>query len=281
MSASAGRRADRAVHVSSLGFRTDLALLERAGSTIEDRGDHLVVRSPANPGFYWGNFLLLDHVPDIGRVEEWLDRFEAVFPEAEHRSFGFDVQGTVDDLSGFAEQGLDVESSTVMTASSVRPPAHPNGEAEYRAFQSDNDWLQSVELRIACDGSDQSVNHREFVTRRASSNRAVVEDGHGRWFGAFLGDTLVAQMGLVTAAPGLARFQSVETHPEYRGRGLAGTLAHHVSGYGFGELGAETLVIVADPDYLAIRIYRAIGFTGSEVQLQAERAPDAPGSAES
>ena len=233
------------------------------------------MRSPENPGFYWGNFLLLDHVPDAGRVEEWLDRFAEAFPEARHRSFGFDTQGTVDELSGFAAQGLGVESSAVMTASSVHLPARPNGEATYRAFQSDEDWLQSIELRIACDNLEQSLSHREFVTRRASSNRALVTAGDGRWFGAFLGNTLVAQMGLVTAAPGLARFQSVETHPEHRGRGLAGTLAHHVSAYGFGELQAKTLVMVADPHYLAIRIYRAIGFTDSEVQLQAELAPDA------
>ena len=31
--------------------------------------------------------------------------------------------------------------------------------------------------------------------------------------------------------------------------------------------------MVADPDYLAIRIYRAIGFADSEAQLQVERAP--------
>ncbi len=263
------------MNVSSLGFRTDLALLERAGSTVDDCGDHLVVRSPANPGFYWGNFFLLDHVPGEDRVEEWLDRFAAAFPQARHRSFGFDVQGTADDLSGFKAQGLVVEASAVLTARAVHRPAHPNDVAIYRAFRSDEDWLQSIELRIACDNLDQSVSHREFVTRRASSNRALVAAGHGRWFGAFLGDALVAQMGLVTAAPGLARFQSVETHPDHRGRGLAGTLAHHVSGYGFGELEAKTLVMVADPDYLAIRIYRAIGFTDSEVQLQAERAPDA------
>ena len=149
------------MNVSSLGFRTDLALLERAGSTVEDCGDHLVVRSPGNPGFYWGNFLLLDHVPGAGRVEEWLDRFAASFPEAEHRSFGFDTQGTVDELSGFAALGLEVESSTVLTASSVRPPAHPNGEATYRAFQSDDDWRQSVELRLACD-EGKRLNRNDF-----------------------------------------------------------------------------------------------------------------------
>ena len=98
------------------------------------------------------------------------------------------------------------------------------------------------------------------------SNRSLVAGGHGQWFGAFMGDTLVAQMGIVSAAPSLARFQSVETHPDYRGRGLAGTLAHHVSCYGLEELGAQTLVMVADPEYLAIKIYRAIGFTDSERQ---------------
>jgi hypothetical protein len=32
--------------------------------------------------------------------------------------------------------------------------------------------------------------------------------------------------------------------------------------------------MVADPDYLAIRIYRSVGFTGSETQLQVARVPN-------
>jgi predicted GNAT family acetyltransferase len=80
-------------------------------------------------------------------------------------------------------------------------------------------------------------------------------------------------MGLFRAGSGLARFQSVETRPEARGRGLAGTLVHHVSGYGFAELEARTLVMVADPAYLAIRVYRSVGFAETESQLQAERRP--------
>ena len=263
------------MNVVSLGFRTDIALLKRAGSTVEDRGDHIVVVTPDNPSFYWGNFLLLDHVPGADRVEEWLERFETALPDADHRAFGFDVsRATVGDASGFAERGLKVEVSTVMTASHVRPPAHPNRESTCRAFELESDWSQSVDLQIACYGFGESVDDREFVTRRAMSNRALVAGGHGQWFGAFINDALVAQMGLVSAGPGLARFQSVETHPDYRGRGLAGSLAHYVSGYGFDELGAQTLVMVADPDYLAIRIYRSIGFTDSEAQLQAERAPN-------
>jgi predicted GNAT family acetyltransferase len=67
---------------------------------------------------------------------------------------------------------------------------------------------------------------------------------------------------------GLARFQNVQTSPEDRGRGLAGTLVHHASTYGLTQGGARTLVMVADPDYLAVRIYRSVGFNDTETQLQ-------------
>jgi hypothetical protein len=52
---------------------------------------------------------------------------------------------------------------------------------------------------------------------------------------------------------------------------LAGSLVHHVSQYGFAELGARTLVMVADPDYFAIDLYRSVGFQATESQLQIER----------
>jgi len=48
---------------------------------------------------------------------------------------------------------------------------------------------------------------------------------------------------------------------------------HHASRFGFDELGAETLVMVADPDYLAIRIYRSVGFEDTETQLAALAPP--------
>lgn len=262
-----------AMDVTSLGLRTDLALLERAGSTVEDRGDHLVVRTPRNPTFYWGNFFVLDHVPDSDAIAEWLERFVATLPGARHRAFAFDrPDGELGELAGFAEQGFSIDALTVMTARSVQLPPVPNAEATYRALSSDGDWEQSILLTLACHDRYEE-NHLEFVTLRVESNRALVSDGHGQWFGAFSDDRLVTQMGLITAGSGLARFQSVETHPEFRRRGLAGTLVHHVGQYGIAELDAETLVMVADPNDAAIRIYRTAGFTSSESELQAELAP--------
>ena len=262
--------------VESLGYRTDLALLRLGGSTIEDRGDHLVVRSPYNPTFYWGNFLLLDRVPDGAEAtQQWLDRFAQEFPAAKHVAIGIDgTTGTPEDLQAFVDLGMTREVNAVMTATSVHPPPRPNTEATYRRLESDADWEAQIEVRMAVDEGevDDLESHRRFVVAKAETSRQLSEDGHGAWFGAFLDGELRSTMGLVRADTGLARFQNVETHPDARGRGLAGTLVHHVSEYGFAELGASTLVMVADPDYLAIRVYRSVGFETTEAQLQVQRS---------
>jgi ribosomal protein S18 acetylase RimI-like enzyme len=261
--------------VVSLGFRTDLALLRLGGSEITHAGDHLVVRTPHNPGFWWGNFLLLRDAPPPEHAASWLDRFAAVFPDARYRALGVDgTHGRPADLTGFTDAGLTADVSTVMTASDVHAPPRPHRTATYRALTTDDDWAQHVALEVACEGGGSDlVGHHEFVTRQAATRRALVEAGRGAWFGAFLDDRLVSQMGLLPAGDALARFQSVETHPDARGRGLAGTLVHHTARYGFDALSARTLVMVADPDAAAIRVYRSVGFTDSEVQLQVERAP--------
>lgn len=255
----------------SLAWRTDLALLQAAGSEVEDRGDHLVVRTPANPSYYWGNHLLLEAPPGPDDVPFWLRAFEEEFPEAEHRTFGIDgADGSVDDLAPFHAAGMRIEASTVMTAQAVHEPAHPHTTATIRPLATEEDWAQQVELTL----TDEDLRGgRVFATRRAVAQRRLVEQGMGQWFGAFLDGRVAASLGLFVASEGLARYQHVMTHPEFRGRGLCGTLVHHAAQHGFEELGVHTLVMVADPDYLAIRIYRSVGFTGSETQLQAARVP--------
>lgn len=262
------------MEIRSLAHTTDLAMLERSGSEITDRGSHLVVRTPDNPGFWWGNFLLLPTAPaSEAEAEEWLATFEREFPEARHRTFGIDgVDGTVADLAPFAALGMEVEALSVMTADQVHEPPRPNPDATYRRLESDDDWAQQVEVSRA--GEDLGYD-LPFVTARTRAERRLVEAGYGAWWGAFEGDRLLASMGLCTASDGLARFQNVKTHPDARNRGLAGTLVHRVSRYGFEELGSRTLVMVADPEYLAIRVYRSVGFAESERQLQVTRKPPA------
>jgi len=264
-----------AVEITSLGYQTDLALLRLGGAQIEDREDHLVIRSPNNPGHWWGNFLLLSQVPAPEASQSWLDRFTAAFPEAQHIALGFDrMHGTITELGWFARQGFTAEAQTVMTASKIHQPARRNTDAVYRRLHSDADWAQSVTLRLRCnEGTYEPRAYHSYVAARVQTYRDLVETGHGGWFGAFIDGRLVSQMGLFIVCSDFARFQVVETDPDYRRRALAVSLVHHVGGYGLTELAARTLVIVADPNYFAINLYRAVGFTPTQTQLQIGRRP--------
>jgi ribosomal protein S18 acetylase RimI-like enzyme len=264
------------VEITSLGYRTDLLLLALGGSEVTDVGSHVVVRTPANPTFWWGNFLLLPSAIGAGELDGWLKVFASTFPNAKHVAFGIDsVDGSAGDAEELAAAGFEVERSTVMSARSVVPPARPNTTSAYRVLSGDGDWEQLVGLSLGANPMDMD-GYEEFVRRREAAHRAVVEAGHGQWFGAFDGNRLQASLGLLTDGSGVARFQDVQTHPDDRGRGIASTLVHTASTYGFEELKAETLVMVADPEYLAIRIYRALGFDGTETQVQLTKAPPKP-----
>jgi predicted GNAT family acetyltransferase len=260
------------MEIVSLAYRTDLAMLEHSGSTIEDRDTYLVVRTPDNPTFWWGNHLLLpEGAVDDTAADAWVATFEREFPEARHRTFGVDgTSGDVADVAGFAALGMETEVLSVMTATEVHEPPRPDTDTTLRTLASDDDWAQQVELSMAGEGFGYD---RAFCTARTAAERSLVEQEYGAWWGAFEGEALLSSMGLFLASPGLARFQHVKTHPRARGRGLAGTLVHRTSRYGFEELGARTLVMVADPDYLAIRIYRSVGFAATERQVQVTRKP--------
>jgi GNAT superfamily N-acetyltransferase len=260
--------------IRSLGYRTDLMLLHLEGSTVERRDGYHVIRTPENPTFWWGNYVLLDEAPAAGAFDQALETFRAEHPTAAHVAIGVDTtDGVLPDEDAIKAAGFTVERMTVMTTRSVHAPPRPNREAACRRLTSDDDWEQALDLQMANNTSFEPVSHRAFSAVRLAAARRLAESGAGGWFGAFVDGTMRSGMGLFTDGSGVARFQAVDTHPDFRGRGLAGTLVEHVSRVGFDELGAATLVMCADPGYLAIRVYRSVGFADGETQLMIERKP--------
>ena len=247
-----------------------MALRVLEGAEVIDRGDYLVVRTPDNPDFWWGNFLLLARLPGPGQGGEWLARFAAEFPAAGHVALGVDTTDDSETPAEFTAAGLQADRATVLTAAQLRPPAHPNTEAEVRPLVGDADWRQSVDLAVRCfDGGEPG----DFLLRRASARRRLTQTGAGVWFGAFDNGRLLAQLGLFDVGDGYARYQHVETDPVARRRGLAGTLVWTAGRYGREVLRSTTFVIVADPADVAIRVYRACGFTARQRQLSFDRPP--------
>ncbi len=259
----------RRVEVRSLGYRTDLTILALEGSEVTDRGGYVVVRTPGNPAYWWGNFLLLRELTP-GSGTGWMTRFAGEFPGARHIALGLDETdaGPVDPGE---LPGMTMGRNAVMTAASVHAPPHPDTEAVLRVLKGDADWRQSLELAAAVHEGEPGGDAK-FLTARAAAKRALTEAGRGAWFGAFLDGTLVSQLGLITCGSGLARYQSVETHPAARRRGLAGTLVWHAGATMLGG-GTRTLVMVADPEDGAIRVYRSVGFTVTESQTGFIRRP--------
>jgi GNAT superfamily N-acetyltransferase len=259
------------VRVRSIGWQTDLGLRRLEGAKIVERDDHLIVRTAENPTYRWGNFLLFYTPPQPGDAERWISLFEAAFPGAGYVAIGIDSpSGELGAIDGLYAAGLTAEIDTVMTASELRAPAREPPGTVFRQVLSDDDWRQTVELRLTVDEGNE-VGYRDFLERQIQAVRDVCERGHGAWFGAFRDGEMLSSLAIFDAGAGVARFQNVDTRPAHRRQGLASNLLVAAGRYALTRLTASALVIAADPDYLAIKIYRSLGFREREHHVQLER----------
>lgn len=105
--------------------------------------------------------------------------------------------------------------------------------------------------------------YEAFKTEQMKQYRKMSEDGLGNWFGAYLGEKLVGDLGIFYEND-IGRYQNVGTHPEYRKKGICGTLVYEAGNIAFRDYDVNYLVIEADPEYHAARIYESVGFKKSE-----------------
>ncbi|MBN2556677.1 MAG: GNAT family N-acetyltransferase [Anaerolineales bacterium] len=255
--------------IRSLGYRTDLIFPAFEGEIL-DRGEYVVVLTPTNPGFYWGNFLLFPNPPGEGDLETWKALFTREIgsrQKAEHFAFGWDtVGGEVGVIQPFLDEGFDLEQSVVLSTQEVGIPPKYNREVVVRPLTADWEWEQATHNQIACREAGHGLEGYSVYKRAQMARyRRMSCAGLGFWFGAFLGEKLVADLG-VFAAGGLGRFQQVGTHPDYRRRGICGALVYQASRHALQGLEIDTLVMVADEHYHAARIYESVGFQPAERQ---------------
>src|SRR5450759_246285 len=95
------------------GWATDLAILEHSGSIVEDRADHLLVRTPDNPDFYWGNCLFVTDESAVNDAGRWVKTFHSAFPAVGWVAIGLITRPAEQD-AGVA-QGLELERDDVLT----------------------------------------------------------------------------------------------------------------------------------------------------------------------
>jgi GNAT superfamily N-acetyltransferase len=257
------------VQVRSLALTTELGLAATRGR-VSDRDDYIVVESPDDPGYYFGNLLVFPAPPQVGEVAFWTRRFEEELgknPAIRHVTFRWDGitgdPGAVDELRA---AGFTIETNLVMSADDVtgtpsaldvRPLA-----TEEVSETGDLAW-------VVGDRHDES--YRAFLHRRAAWHQRLVARGLATFWGAYDADALVASLGLVPLGS-VARYQDVQTALEYRRRGLASSLLS-VSARAAIAGGVDRVVIIAEPDSEAARVYERAGFRTIEKTVSACRYP--------
>ena len=253
------------------GWATDLAVLKHSGSIIEDRGDHLLVRSPHNPDFHWGNCVFVTGDACGNDATRWVETFRSAFPAADWVAIG--LARMPDDHAAWAAEGLELELDEVLSASTLPLQAPLATGYTVRPLEGD-DWNRSV-ARVIAENlrtlEQEPSTHERFARAQAATQRALSDREVGARFGAFAGDVLVAELGIVRCGA-TARYQSVSTDEQHRGRGLASHLLG-VAARWAADHGCDRWVIVTEAINPAGRVYRRAGFVPDTGIVTAYRTP--------
>ena len=90
------------MHIRSVGLATDLELAATR-SVITDRGNYLVVATPDDPDYYFGNMLVLPAAPQVGEVAYWSRKFAEELPDPRIRHMTLRWDGITGDTGATDE----------------------------------------------------------------------------------------------------------------------------------------------------------------------------------
>jgi ribosomal protein S18 acetylase RimI-like enzyme len=249
------------------GITTDL-MFNRAAGEVRIEGRYTVIRTPAAPDYYFGNMLVLGDAPHgdgLPTLEADFARLIGTPPVIQHRTFLWPVNGEpAFDPQPFTGAGYAYAESTVLLASprDLLEPDAINTSISIRPYRDLRDWDDWQVLFLAENaGMFPGETYLTFMLGQQAMYRDLIEAGRGDWWGAFIGEEQVANLGLFFEGR-TGRFQSVITAASHRNQRICKTLVHHVAREGLKR--ADRLVMVADEHYHAARVYESLGFRRQE-----------------
>jgi ribosomal protein S18 acetylase RimI-like enzyme len=266
------------------GWRTDF-ILHHFDTEVLERSDCIVVRTPSNPTYYWGNCLHLPSLPGDDELAHWLARFDeeigARQPASRHVAIGSLAPYLGEQRPAWVAAGFEciVEQMLHLPRTALRAPAraaHGTWRLRLLDLPRDSDALMQVEMTDA--GGFEPTGYRSYLRQQHARFAALQAAGQLQWFGIECDGVLAATCGLIRSQAGAGadgRFQRVVTHSQWRRRGLASALVHGVSRFAHEQWQVGALYMAADPDDVAVGLYRALGFVdlslGAGLQRKAPR----------
>jgi len=225
----------------------------------------LVARVPENPGYRWGNFLLLPECPRPDELDGLTHQARHLFrdqPASRHVTIRWDGEAFPAELREQAEvRGFQANMGRSMCASELRRSAASGLEIRPLDLQVDGAEIES--LNRLCDPQEQEgePDYVDFKQRLRASWKVWATRGEAIWWGAFAEGRLVGQLGFVLCPSDRGRFQSVETHPDLRRQGVCTALVTAVGCDAFEERGVRELLLGIEPESAAFSVYRKLGFS--------------------
>lgn len=254
----------------SAGLATELMLARFDGEVVE-REEHVVVRTPSNPRFWFGNFVLFAGPPAPGDGARWERIFAAEIggrPGVEHVNLAWDaVAGEVGAASELVAAGYELIRGVFLAAERTRPAAR---DATVRPLATEAEWRAALAVHHAvADPGASGVDPggvRAFQAAQHARYRLMAAAGFGHAYGAFVDGRLVGTMGVFgpDERADAVRCQSVAVHPDFQRRGLGAALVHGACGHALAATGAGRVWMYGDPDGRARRVYEAVGFRPEE-----------------
>nr|WKF61802.1 hypothetical protein HUO10_006334 [Paraburkholderia busanensis] len=246
----------------NLGLATDLLLHAETGS-VTSHERYIVVRTPQAPDYFFGNLLVLHdrpHINQLARIEDDFARLVGTPPAIAHRTFTW-PETAVDavNLDAFVARGYDATICRVLAATPEQvQPAVSRTHIDIRPFRSQRDWDDWAAMQLANMPDPADPVSQRYIAYQQRAHRSLIGRGFGEWWSAFVDGEQVGSLGLFFFDR-IGRFQSVVTGERHRSQGICRTLVSEVIRQTAGS--ADRLVMVADENYHAGRIYEGLGFT--------------------
>jgi len=248
---------------SNIGIDTNLFIASYGGNVNYTR-NYVAVTFPHAKKFYFGNYIVLHGKPsdsDLSCAEAWFGKDVGSPPYIQHVAFSWsEHEESGGPLPSPGMSGYEYFSESVLTArrSDLDMSRFEIEGIVIRPFASGEDWSNWLNVQ-AYDSPDfaEVEDYFRFVHAHQRMYKSLVDSNQATWWGAFIGEDLVSTAGVVFSGKH-ARFQSVYTVPNHRGKGICKALLK--AAINDAIVRAMELVIVADEDYFAFDFYKKLGF---------------------
>ncbi len=253
--------------MEDLGYFTDLFIIE-AESKIIQMEDWILVQSPDNPTYFFGNFLLLNNPPLPYQRQFYEKKFHECFKDLKKvKHFTFCWRGAdKKNISDFTENNYEFNQTSVLIAKreDIVKPKQLNDKITIRSLSTDVEWQEWIAMELGEKQAGHSdVSYRVYLEGKAKTYKNLTDNQQGHLFAAYIDNEMVAAAGLFHKNK-IGRFQQVTTKSGFRRRGICKSLIYQICMEGFKQL--DSLVMLADIGYFALDVYKKLGFQEKETQ---------------